>query len=80
MNHSHSSDILSEEDLIASDDEEGQERKKVARDNKRKAEVDLQVEQDAFEGRKIYKKDESADGKKDAAQTELEIEMEEIKV
>lgn len=34
-------DILSEDDLIASDDEEGQERKNVNKEKKRKAEVDL---------------------------------------
>ncbi|EAR84778.1 Utp14p (macronuclear) [Tetrahymena thermophila SB210] len=67
-------EILSEDDLIESDDEEGQKKKADKLNAKRKADQEILEKEEEFTGRKIYKKSEPEE-----KQTELEIEMEEMK-
>ncbi|KAL4466815.1 hypothetical protein ABPG74_010412 [Tetrahymena malaccensis] len=66
-------DILSEDDMIESDDEEGQKKKAEKLNAKRKADQEVLEKEEEFTGRKIYKKSEPEE-----KQTELEIEMEEM--
>ncbi|KAL4509994.1 hypothetical protein ABPG72_010187 [Tetrahymena utriculariae] len=66
-------DILSEDDMIESDDEEGQKKKAEKLNAKRKADQEALEKEEEFTGRKIYKKSEPEE-----KQTELEIEMEEM--